>query len=636
MVADDTYYITPHEAALAVIATAMKKARLQITTLTLNSLLGGVLFSSGSIMAVAAHSENYGLMRENPGFADSYSGVLFGIGLFYVVIMGADLFNSNILFFSVGLLRRAVSIYDLLVSWSVSLIGNLASSIFVSYLFCHISKVTSTESWKAGSRELVESKASFSFMETFLKGIAGNFFVCLAIYLQLMAKPLHVRLILVVLPIFTFVSCGFSHVVADMVVSFIGMLNGANVSVGKYIWKLLIPDAVGNIIGGFAFSLVVPFYLHLVVVESDREKLSLPEYDARDEQPELNTDSRVVRVSPAQNEDELENELDESESFGKRELDEADGSVDNSSLSSRRSSNESPTREYTPSDYVPVVSRVATNRSTRSIGSRRSSRSLHPFSARSPPGVFPVKGMGEPLRRERTIQNPYSVAHEVFSHETNEEKRKHRKDTVLGRRINSQGSQLSSYVFNPHDTHRLPKRPTSDYNVVDDRPGAKLERAITKIMEPSQRAKSVNVLPRTTQETFPHNRPGPTPSPSDTLGEMLTHRRTSKLGAFLTPKRNSMASSDASSIERSLRRAGITHNAAAAANAVAGVANFDDLDFQESQSSKRFHSSQHNSYLQPGNDQLQSSDERPNLQKSNSVSLGLLQGDSDPSDHLPK
>ncbi|QLL30652.1 hypothetical protein HG536_0A04680 [Torulaspora globosa] len=615
MVADDAYYLTPHEAALAVVATAMKKARLQIGTLTLNSLLGGILFSAGSIMAVAAHSENPTLMRDNPGLADSFSGVLFGIGLFYVVIMGADLYNSNILFFSVGLLRRAVSVYDLVVSWFVSLLGNLAGSLFVSYLFCHVSKVSSSELWKTGSRNLVESKASFSFMETFLKGIAGNFFVCLAIYLQLMAKPIHVRLILIILPVFTFVSCGFTHVVADMALSFIGMLNGADVSVGEYIWKLLIPAAVGNAIGGSAFGLVVPFYLHLVVVENDRKKLSLPEYDARDEQPELNTDSRVVRVSPLEEkEEELENEEEEeSESLGKRETDVPDGSGGDSSdigtsLSPQRSlnSDESSLREYSHSYHGTPALRTV---SLKSVTSRRSSRSLRSVGARSPPGVFPVRGMREPLGRERTIENPYFDALEEPLDESHEHERK---------KVGWQGS------LSPPAKSIDAKRSSSGYSVLEDKPGAKLEKAITKLVENSHRTKTLGQLPRTTQETFPHNRPDLSPSYTAAIAEIPRWHRTGKHEGLSRQIRSSETTTDSSSIERSLRRAEINHIAAVAANSVAGVADFDTLDFPVSHSPRTLHRTR----LRPPPEQFEGSIKDEASMKANSVSIGVLQNDS--------
>lgn len=45
-----------------------------------------------------------------------------------------------------------------------------------------------------------------------------------------------------------------------------------------------------------------------------------------------------------------------------------------------------------------------------------------------------------------------------------------------------------------------------EYTVLEEKPGAKLERALTKLVE--HRSKTVGHLPRTTQDTFPYNKPG--------------------------------------------------------------------------------------------------------------------------------
>ncbi|CCH62811.1 hypothetical protein TBLA_0I01520 [Henningerozyma blattae CBS 6284] len=294
--AKDSDYLTPYEASLAIVATSMKKARLRIDTLILNSLLGGTLFASGSFLYMAINSTDPELYKTNPGILEFIGGVCYGFALYFVVITGADLFNSNVLYCTVGLLRRAITIFDCIIIVSVSWISNIGASLFNAYLFGYLSGIGRKENWVIGTKLLVESKDSYTFIQTFLKGIAGNFFVCLGIYLQLMAKPIHVKLFVLIIPIFVISAVGFTHAVADMVVLYLGMMNGANLSVGKYIWRLLIPATLGNLLGGFVFGLVVPFYLQLIVVERDREKLSLPEYFARDEQPELNVDSRVVRV----------------------------------------------------------------------------------------------------------------------------------------------------------------------------------------------------------------------------------------------------------------------------------------------------------------------------------------------------
>ncbi|ANZ74458.1 BA75_00170T0 [Komagataella pastoris] len=294
--ADDNYYSTPHEAALALVATAMKKARLRPEMLVISSIIAGMLFTVGGMLHLLTQAHLQGFLSDYMGIINLIQGSVYPIGLFYVVILGTELFNSNVLFFTVALIRGSVSIVDLLVNWVVSFVFNFASTLFVCEVICHLSGITSTDSMRIGSIQIIEEKARCGFVKTLLRGIPGNFFVCLAIYLQLMVKPLHVKFLMIFLPIFTFVTMGFTHVVADFYLCLTGIINGSSVSVGEYIWKIMIPATIGNIIGGVFFAIAIPWYLHLYVVEQDRQRLDLPEYVEKDEQPYLSMDSRVVRV----------------------------------------------------------------------------------------------------------------------------------------------------------------------------------------------------------------------------------------------------------------------------------------------------------------------------------------------------
>ncbi|KOG96511.1 uncharacterized protein DI49_4841 [Saccharomyces eubayanus] len=570
---DDSSYLTPHETALAVVATSMKKARLQLDTLVVNSILGGILFSSGSFLLVAVHSDDPGMVAQNPGLVNLITGVTFAIGLFYVVIMGADLFNSNILFFSVGVMRGAVTIYDLIISWLVSWLGNIAGSLFVSYLFGHLTGIGSQELWMKGSKQIIEQKASFSFIQTFLKGIAGNFFVSLAIYLQLMAKPIHVKFIVMSFPIITFVSIGFTHVVADMSASFIAMLNGANVSVGEYIWKLLIPASLGNIVGGVFFSAVVPFYLHLVVVERDRKRLSLPEYEARDEQPELNMDSRVVRIPKHELKEERDGDDDDDDDDTTatggdiEDLSEKDStslfnkahdgssiltgrslnsflSIPSSAVTSKNATIESNLGE--PISFIPIPNSTTNsshlqlrhNRSTKSINSRHS-KNYH--SIRSPPGVFPVRGMGEPLEREKTIEDatydPKEDKHFLERAETHNStfvKNNKENDNILRLVKTEQNREQNEYEEN------------GGYNILENKPGTRLEKMITHFAEgfPSKESTPPG-LPRTTQDTFPYNAPASSPAYTGNIHSLKRVNSTTLGGLFRAVSREFHTSKDA-------------------------------------------------------------------------------------------
>ncbi|CAK9440131.1 uncharacterized protein LODBEIA_P42310 [Lodderomyces beijingensis] len=389
---DDHSYLTTYEAALAVVATAMKKSRLRLEVLIINSCIGGMLFSAGGMLHIVIQGQSPQVYNSNPGMLHMLNGLFYPIGLFYVVIMGVDLFNSNILFFSCALCRRAVLVVDLLTSWFISYWFNLVGNIFIGYVIFHYSNETapgtSIDVVRA-AREIVMQKAAFSFTQTLLKAIAGNFFVCMAIYLQMMVKPLHVKFFMMMLPVFTFVSLGFTHAVADMTVLIIGKIEGAPVPMKLLVWKTFLPAALGNIIGGSFFGIVICWYLHIYVVEMDRNRLDFPEYEFRDEQPEQNQDSRVIRQKKPQfDQDVVEQHgtgypLDDDKKLGDNTPD-SEWSFDKHAA---------PVPIFSDGNYELEKSR--TRDTTRSATSSRS--------ARSPKGVFPVYGMGMPDAKERTI-----------------------------------------------------------------------------------------------------------------------------------------------------------------------------------------------------------------------------------------
>lgn len=531
---DDAYYITPHEAALAVVATSMKKARLRLDTLIINSIVGGVLFSAGGMLHLCAQAENPEIWDNNPGLVHLMQGLVYPIGLFYVVIMGADLYNSNILYFSVGVCRGAVTILDLLISWFVSWFCNLGANLFVCYVICDLSGITKAPHYVEGSIQITMDKASASFIQTFIRATAANFCVCLAVYLQLMAKPLHVKFFLMALPVFTFVTMGFNHAVADMYLIPMGMFNGAPLSVGKLIWKLLIPAALGNAVGGSIFGIVIPWYSHLVVVERDRKLLNLPQYEAKDEQPELEMDSRVVRV-PTEKEQDIDSSSD---------LDEQNNSDD-----------------YNPVSYMPQaprrpsqITRASGSLSRMPTGASAFSRS----SVRSPPGVFPVLGMGEPLTRERTIassQHQNRDSDDIQSSPDNLSLDSDRDSTLDNTSTHTRG--LSASEKQKLEEEEYEKE--GGYNARENRLGENLKRAFSRRQS----------VPRDIESA---------------LDEPITQTRTQPSAAHLlrtisksfTPRGHE----NAQDISRRLSSHSITPRAANASDNIAGIDNYDMRDAQ--------------------------------------------------------
>lgn len=100
--------------------------------------------------------------------------------------------------------------------------------------------------------------------QIFLKAIGANWLVCLACFLACCAREFFSKVVAIWWPVFAFVLLGLDHVIANMFyIPMAIFLGHPKITVGFYIWKSMIPAALGNIIGGGLFCATVYWYLFL-------------------------------------------------------------------------------------------------------------------------------------------------------------------------------------------------------------------------------------------------------------------------------------------------------------------------------------------------------------------------------------
>ena len=125
---------------------------------------------------------------------------------------------------------------------------------------------------------IATAKCSLPFDVAFVRGILCNWLVCMAVYMASGCASLAGKMVAVWFPISAFVALGLDHSVANMfIVSYfmqeliihllsylifthltifcqykipLGMMRGAQITMGEFITKNLIPVTLGNIVGG--------------------------------------------------------------------------------------------------------------------------------------------------------------------------------------------------------------------------------------------------------------------------------------------------------------------------------------------------------------------------------------------------
>jgi len=235
------------------------KSGLKIDSLILRSFMGGLYIAIGGALSTIVST---GIMT--PGIKQLIAGAVFPVGLIALVLTGMELFTGDCMTVPMACMQKRIKWDKILYVWLWAYIGNFIGSLFWAYLMAvgPFVKGGSSELTVFGqnaisiaeNKVLLYQSAGFNGLwSAFMKGIACNLLVNLAILLSFSSKEMIGKFFGIWFPIMAFVASGFEHSVANMYFVPAGIFVGANVTWGQFLFWNLIPVTIGNIIGGAIF-----------------------------------------------------------------------------------------------------------------------------------------------------------------------------------------------------------------------------------------------------------------------------------------------------------------------------------------------------------------------------------------------
>lgn len=221
----------------------------------ISSVLAGMFIGFGILLIMSIG----GLLTGQPE-KKIVMGACFGIALSLVVICGSELFTGNNMVMGLGIMENKVSLSQAVQVWVVCLLGNWIGSILIAVIF-HLAGLNSGATMAVFSQVSL-AKMQGSFISLFMKGILCNILVCLAVWSSFRCKNEMAKLIMIWWCLFTFITAGFEHSVANMTVLTVGLLapNGLALSLNGYFFNIFTVIA-GNMVGGILF---VAFPYHMI------------------------------------------------------------------------------------------------------------------------------------------------------------------------------------------------------------------------------------------------------------------------------------------------------------------------------------------------------------------------------------
>ncbi|HOO40818.1 MAG TPA: formate/nitrite transporter family protein [Syntrophales bacterium] len=245
------------------------KAELGAPNFLVRSFMAGLFIAVGGALCTVCAT---GLDKTlGPGFKSLIAGAVFPVGLIAIVLTGMSLFTGDTMLIPMAVFQKKTRWSKVWNAWFWVYIGNFIGSLFWAYLMVvgPFSKGGGPELTVFGQNAIAIAEAktlpymaagTIGLWSAFMKGIACNLLVNVAILLAFSSKAMIGKFFGIWFPIMAFVASGFEHCVANMYFIPAGIMLGANVSWGQFIQWNLIPVTIGNIVGGFLFIGAVYFY----------------------------------------------------------------------------------------------------------------------------------------------------------------------------------------------------------------------------------------------------------------------------------------------------------------------------------------------------------------------------------------
>ncbi|WP_428610530.1 formate/nitrite transporter family protein [Sedimenticola sp.] len=229
-------------------------------------------YMAGAILALAAVFAIFVAVQTG---SPLIGAILFPVGFSMLYLMGFDLLTGVFVLTPLALIdkRPGVTTGGVLRNWGLVFLGNFAGALTVAFMMAFIfSYGFSIEPGAVGkkiagigeARTLGYAQYGIAgWFTIFIRGMLCNWMVSMGVVGAMISTSVSGKVIAMWMPIMLFFAMGFEHSVVNMFLFPSAMIMGGGFSIADYfIWNE-IPTALGNLVGGLAFTGLTLYSTHV-------------------------------------------------------------------------------------------------------------------------------------------------------------------------------------------------------------------------------------------------------------------------------------------------------------------------------------------------------------------------------------
>lgn len=259
-------YLAPNEFVTKLVDSGESKVYMSTKDTLIRSFMAGAILALAAVFAI--------MVTMKTGSA-ILGACLFPVGFIMLYLMQFDLLTGVFMLVPLALLdkRKGVTVKQVLRNWGLVFLGNLGGALLVavmmSYIFTYgyntdggaiAAKVASI-----GEARTVGYQAwgTDGWITVFVRGMLCNWMVSMGVVGAMVSTTVSGKAIAMWMPIMLFFYMGFEHSIVNMFLFPFSLIMGGNFTIMDYLLWNELPVALGNLVGGLAFTGLTLYATHV-------------------------------------------------------------------------------------------------------------------------------------------------------------------------------------------------------------------------------------------------------------------------------------------------------------------------------------------------------------------------------------
>ena len=259
-------YLVPAEFVTKMVDAGESKVFMSTRDTLIRAFMAGAILALAAVFAVTVTVQSGSPLL---------GAVMFPVGFIMLYLMGFDLLTGVFVLTPLALLdkRPGVTVGGVLRNWGLVFLGNFGGALLVAFMMAFVFTMGfSTEPGPIGEKlsGIGEARTlgyaqygAAGWFTIFLRGMLCNWMVSMGVVGAMISTSVSGKTIAMWMPIMLFFFMGFEHSVVNMFLFPAAMIMGGDFSVMDYMLWNEIPTALGNLVGGLAFTGLTLYTTHV-------------------------------------------------------------------------------------------------------------------------------------------------------------------------------------------------------------------------------------------------------------------------------------------------------------------------------------------------------------------------------------